>query len=67
MKALKIILIIVGFALIAIALINAFAPEPVFKLGPIEVDKKEGLTGTNIWMLAVGVVALLGGAFIKER
>lgn len=67
MKVLKIILIIAGLALIAIALYNSFAPEPIFKLGSIEVDKKEGLTRDNIVMLAVGVVALLGGALIKER
>lgn len=67
MKVLKIILIIAGIALIAVSLYNSFAPEPIFKLGPIEVDKKEGLTGENLWMLAIGVVALLAGALIKEK
>lgn len=67
MKALKTILIIVGVALVIVALYNSFAPEPIFKLGPIEVDKKEGLTGQNLWMLAGGVVALLAGAFIQNK
>lgn len=67
MKVLKIILIIAGLALIAVALYNSFAPEPIFKIGSLEVDKKEGLTGNNVWMLAIGVVALLAGAMVKEK
>lgn len=67
MKALKIILIVAGIALIAVALYNSFMPEPIFKLGPIEVDKKEGLTCQNMWMLGIGVIALLAGSFIREK
>lgn len=67
MKILKTILILAGVALIVIALLNAFLPEPIFKLGPIEVNKKEGLTGQNVWMLGIGVIALLAGSLIKNR
>jgi len=67
MKVLKTILILAGVALIVIALLNAFLPEPIFKLGPIEVNKKEGLTGQNVWMLGIGVIALLAGSLIKNR
>lgn len=67
MKALKIILIIIGLGLIVFGLIQAFVPETVFKLGPLEVEDQEGLSTETILMIAVGVVALIIGGIMKRK
>lgn len=67
MKSLKTILIIVGVILIAVGLIQAFVPDTVFKLGPIEVEEQEGLSTQTISFIVGGVIALLAGAVIKGR
>lgn len=67
MKILKIVLLIVGVVLIGMGLYQAFFPETVLSLGPLEVNKKEGLSSQTLGMIGIGVLALLGGAFIKNR
>ena len=67
MKLFKFVLLIVGIGLIAIALYNAFVPQEVLDVGPIEVNAKEGLSNQTLIMLALGVVALLGGVFLKNN
>lgn len=67
MKALKTILIIVGIGLIALGLFQAFVPETVFKLGPLEVEEQEGLSNQTIVIMGLGVVSLIIGAIIKNK
>lgn len=67
MKILKIALLIVGVALVLLGLYQAFFPETVFSFGPLEVTKQEGLSNQTLGMIGIGVLALIGGAFIKNR
>lgn len=67
MKALKIILIIIGIGLIVFGLIQAFVPETVFKLGPLEVEDQEGLNTETLIILAIGVISLIVGGIIKGK
>ena len=67
MKILKLILIIVGVILIAFGLYNAFVPQEVLDIGPLEVSAKEGLSNQTLGMIGLGVVALIAGAFLKNK
>lgn len=67
MRALKIILLILGVGLIVFGLIQAFVPETVFKLGPLEVEDQEGLSTETILIIAAGVIALIIGGVIKKK
>jgi|26BtaG_2_1085354.scaffolds.fasta_scaffold00020_50 disulfide bond formation protein DsbB len=67
MKILKIVLLIAGVVLIGMGLYQAFFPETVVSLGPLEVNKTEGLSSQTLGMIGIGVLALLGGSFIKQR
>lgn len=66
MKTLKTVLIIVGIGLIAWGLIQAFVPETVFKLGPLEVEDQEGLSNQTLIIMGLGVVSLIIGAVIRK-
>lgn len=67
MKILKMVLLIVGVALIIFGLYNAFVPQTVVDIGPLEVNAKEGLNNQTLGMIGIGVLALLGGALLKNR
>ncbi|MAP80001.1 MAG: hypothetical protein CL526_02815 [Aequorivita sp.] len=67
MKVLKFVLLIVGVVLIIFGLYNAFVPQQVLNIGPLEVNAKEGLTNQTLGMIGIGVLALLAGALIKDR
>ena len=67
MKILRTVLIIVGIVLIGFGLYNAFVPQEVLDIGPLEVDAKEGMSNQTLAMIGLGVVALIAGAFIKNR
>ncbi len=67
MKILKIVLLLVGAALLVFGLYNAFVPQTVFAIGPIEANAKEGLNNQNLGMIGIGVLALIGGALLKNR
>lgn len=67
MKILKIALLIVGVVLVVMGLYQAFFPETIVSLGPLEVNKTEGLSNQVLGMIGIGVLALLAGAFIKNR
>ncbi len=67
MKVLKVVLMIVGVALLIFGLYNAFVPQTVLDIGPIEVNAKEGLTDQTIGMIGIGILAIIGGAMIKNR
>lgn len=67
MKILKIVLLIVGVVLIIFGLYNAFVPQSVVNIGPLEVNAKEGLTNQTLGMIGIGVLALLAGALLKNR
>ncbi|HAV54885.1 MULTISPECIES: hypothetical protein [Aequorivita] len=67
MKILKIVLLIVGVVLIIFGLYNAFVPQQVLDIGPLEVNAKEGLTNQTLGMIGIGVLALIAGALLKNR
>lgn len=67
MKILKIVLLIVGVVLIVFGLYNAFVPQQVFNIGPLEVNAKEGLSNQTLGMFGIGVLALIAGALLKNR
>lgn len=67
MKILKIVLLIAGVVLIIFGLYNAFVPQTVVDIGPLEVNAKEGLNNQTLGMIGIGVLALLGGALLKNR
>ena len=67
MKILKIVLLIVGGVLIIFGLYNAFVPQQVLDIGPLEVNAKEGLTNQTLGMIGIGVLALIAGALLKNR
>jgi uncharacterized membrane protein YobD (UPF0266 family) len=67
MKILKIVLLIVGVVLIIFGLYNAFVPQQVLNIGPLEVNAKEGLTNQTLGMIGLGVLALIAGTLIKNR
>ncbi len=67
MKILKIVLLIVGVVLIIFGLYNAFVPQQVLDIGPLEVNAKEGLSNQTLGMIGIGVLALIAGALIKDR
>lgn len=58
---------IVGVALVIFGLYNAFVPQTVVDLGPLEVNAKEGVTNQTLGMIGIGVLAIIGGVMIKER
>ena len=67
MKILKVVLLIVGVVLIVFGLYNAFVPQQVLDIGPLEVNAKEGLTNQTLGMIGIGVLALIAGALLKNR
>ncbi|NGX84650.1 hypothetical protein [Aequorivita sp. KMM 9714] len=67
MKILKVALLVIGVALIIIGLYNAFVPQSVLEIGPLEVNAKEGLSNQTLGMIGIGVLALVGGALLKNR
>ncbi|HBC05312.1 MAG TPA: hypothetical protein DC015_14230 [Aequorivita sp.] len=67
MKILKVVLLIVGVVLIIFGLYNAFVPQQVLDIGPLEVNAKEGLTNQTLGMIGIGVLALIAGALLKNR
>jgi len=67
MKILKMALLIVGVVLIIFGLYNAFIPQSVIDIGPLEVNAKEGLTNQTLGMIGIGVLSLLAGALLKNR
>ena len=67
MRVLKVILLIVGILLVGLGLYNAFVPQEVLAIGPIEVSAKEGLNNQTLGIIGLGILALVAAAFIKNR
>ena len=67
MKILKIVLLLVGVILVVFGLYNAFVPQTVLAIGPIEASAKEGLNNQNLGMIGIGVLALFGAVLMKNR
>jgi hypothetical protein len=67
MKILKVVLLIVGVVLIVLGLYNAFVPQEILDIGPLEINAKEGLTNQTLGMIGIGVLALIAGALLKNR
>ena len=53
--------------MIIFGLYNAFVPQQVLDIGPLEVNAKEGMTNQTLGMIGIGVLALIAGALIKNR
>lgn len=67
MKILKLVLMIVGVVLVVMGLYNAFVPQEVLSVGPLEVNAKEGLSNQTLGMIGIGVFALIAGVLIKNK
>lgn len=67
MKILKVVLLIVGVVLVIMGLYQAFVPQQVLDIGPLEVNAKEGLSNQTLGMIGLGVIALIAGALLKNR
>jgi hypothetical protein len=67
MKILRFVLIVVGIVLIGFGLYNAFVPQEVLNLGPLEVNAKEGMSNQTLALIGLGVLSLIAGAFLKNR
>ncbi len=67
MKILKLVLMIIGVVLVIIGLYNAFVPQEVVSIGPLEVNAKEGLSNQTLAMIGLGVLALVAGVLIKNK
>lgn len=67
MKILKLVLILAGVVLIVLGLYNAFVPQEVLDIGPLEVSAKEGLSNQTLGMIGLGVLSLVAGAYLKNR
>lgn len=67
MKILKLVLMVVGVVLVLVGLYNAFVPQTVLDIGPLEVNAKEGLSNQTLGMIGIGVFALIAGVLIKKR
>lgn len=67
MKILKLVLMIVGVILVIMGLYNAFVPQEIISVGPLEVNAKEGLSNQTLGMIGIGVFALIAGVLIKQR
>ena len=55
----RIITLVVGLVLIGLGLYQAFVPQEVLNLGPVEVNVKEGLTTESLVLIGLGVLAIL--------
>lgn len=67
MKILRLVLVLVGLVLVVFGLYNAFVPQQVVAIGPLEVNAKEGMTNQTLGMIGLGVIALIAGALLKNR
>lgn len=67
MKILSLVLIVVGIVLIAFGLYNAFVPQEVLDIGPLQVNAKEGLSNQSLAMIGLGVLGLVAGAFLSKK
>lgn len=65
---LKIILLVVGLALIGFGLYTFLTPETVFEAGPISVKaKNNNIDIQSIVIIGIGVLALIGATFSKKK
>lgn len=67
MKILKLVLMVIGVVLVIMGLYNAFVPQEVISIGPLEVNAKEGLSNQTLGMIGIGVFALIAGVMIKNK
>lgn len=65
-STIRTITVIVGLVLIALGLYEAFVPQKVLDLGPLEVNAKEGLTTESLILIVIGIAAL-ALAFLKRK
>jgi len=67
-NSLKIILLVVGLALIGFGLYTIFTPDTVFEAGPISLKAKNNTIDTqSIVIIGLGVIALIGAVFSKKK
>jgi hypothetical protein len=67
MKNIALLLVIVGIVLVGFGLYNAIVPQEVLNVGPLEVSAKEGMSTNTIVTIALGLVALFAGGYLKRR
>lgn len=67
MKILKIVLILIGIALIVFGLYNAFIPQEIVSVGSVGANTKEGFSNQTLGMIGIGIFAFFAGMLIKNR
>ena len=67
MKILIAVLVVVGVVLVAFGLYNAFVPQEVLSIGPLEVSSNEGMSNQTLGMIGLGVLAIVAGAMLKMK
>ena len=67
MKNIALLLVILGIILVGYGLYNAIVPQEVLNLGPLEVTAKEGMSTNMLLVIALGIVALFAGAYLKKK
>ncbi len=67
MKILKIVLLVAGVIFILLGLYQAFVPQTVVALGPLEINAKEGISNQTFGMIGLGILALVAGLLLKNR
>lgn len=67
MKILRFVLVVMGLVLVVFGLYNAFVPQQIVAIGPLEVNAKEGMTNQTVGMIGLGVIAFLAGILLKNR
>ncbi|WP_347373119.1 hypothetical protein [Aequorivita sp. Q41] len=65
MKILKVVLLIVGIALIVYGFYSAFMPQKIPNEEVFVVV--EGLTNQTLGMIGIGILALIAGVLLKNR
>lgn len=64
----KIILFVIGLALIGFGLYTILTPDTVFEVGALSVKAKSNAIDTqSIVIIGLGVLALIGAAFSKKN
>lgn len=67
-NTIKIILLVVGLAMIGFGLYTIFTPDAVLEVGPLSVKAKNNSIDTqSIVIIGLGVLVLLGAVFSKKK
>lgn len=67
MKILKIVLMLVGGAMIIYGVYNIFVPQEMIEVAALEANVDPGFSNQTAGMIGIGVFALIAGILIRNR